>query len=505
MRRLFTNILNGSRNKVLLVFLSGLLSVGPVYGFKTEWGDLQKGELTSQDPLSLLEAGRASSKNVSPSLLALAEGRYKHALSVLTPEDKRSYPWLEGYLEGLVSVSKDLIPVKSDHFQFFFPPDQTFLRDYAIPALEQAARVFQKNFGFRPSEKIRVEIYPTKEAFSMASTLTEETLKRSGAIGICKFHRLMILTPRALPMGYRWMDALAHEYMHLIINELSWSRAELWLHEGTARYFDTFYRVTPPNYLSPHQKTKLMEALEEDRLIEFKRMSPSLVYLDSQEEVSLAFAQVSHAVQTLVADKGTRTFVKFLRAMRKKSFPQAFFKIYGMTPVEFENSWKGKLAQEEWEKTKGALSDDVRFQGLIEDEVIGAHVQGRVWLGDRMRQKGRFLAALVEYEKALKEEPDNAVILLKGARTHLQLGETRKALSKLRKAVKSNPNYGTPHIELAKLVEPQEALPLLKTANALNPFNPEIHILLAQVWEAVGEKEKAERERMIGQLLTDAH
>src|SRR6185436_16415221 len=101
-------------------------------------------------------------------------------------------------------------------------------------------------FGHRPEGKIRVEIYPNKEDFSKASTLSLETLERSGAIGICKFHRLMIMTPQALPIGYRWLDALSHEYIHLTVNEMSASKAELWLHEGTARYFETAYRSQPP-------------------------------------------------------------------------------------------------------------------------------------------------------------------------------------------------------------------------------------------------------------------
>jgi len=352
-----------------------------------------------------------------------------------------------------------------------------------------------------PKKKVRVEIYPTKESFSLASTLDMETLKRSGAIGICKFHRLMILTPRGLPTGYRWLDALAHEYNHLLINELSWTKAELWLHEGTARYFDTSWRANPPHFLSPHSKTKLMEASEEERLIEFKRMSPSLVYLKDQEEVSLAFSQVSHAIQFLIKDKGPKKFVRFLRLMRKKSFPQSFQTVYHFSSQEFEKKWQINLSEEKWEKTRGAMSDDIRFEGIDEDTIIGASVKGRVRLGDRMRRKGLYSAALIEYQKALKEEPDNALILLKAARTLLALDKKDQAIPHLRRAIKSNPNYGTPHIELAKLVPPKEALSLLETANAINPFDPEIHRLKSMVYEQLGKPLESRTENKIFQQL----
>jgi len=472
------------------------------WGFQTELPEAPSREGQKLKSLERLEAGLATPDNVPLPIYYLSQGDYQKALSHMTPVVESEFPWLKGYLEGLVSVSADLVPFESNHFILFLPPDQVFLKAYAVPALEEAAEHVEKVMKHRPQQKIRVEIYPTKEAFSAASTLDEETLKRSGAIGICKFHRLMILTPRALPTGYRWMDALAHEYMHLIINELSWTQAELWMHEGTARYFDTSWRVDPPEYLSPNQKTKLLEAFEEDRLIEFKRMSPSLVYLKDQNEVSLAFSQVSHAIDTLIKERGAKKFVKFLKSMRKKPFKLAFPDNYGLSPLQFEKHWQTGLGKENWEKTRGALSDDILFEGLDENSVIGANVKGKVRLGDRMRRKGLYEAALIEYQKALKEEPDNAVILLKTARTNLAQERPKAALPHLKKAVKSNPNYGTPHIELAKLVSPKEALPLLKTAIAINPFDPEIHRLLSEVYAKMGETSLSERERRIFQDLT---
>lgn len=394
-----------------------------------------------------------------------------------------------------------MVRYESKNFDFYVPPDQTFLVNYALPALEKTVQHYEKVFG-RASGKIRVEIYPTKESFSAASTLSMEILKRSGAIGICKFHRLMILSPRALPLGYRWMDALSHEYTHLLVNELSWSKAELWLHEGTARYFDTTFRTDPPVYLSPHQKTKLLEAMEDGTLVTFKRMSPSLVYLKNQDEVSLAFSQVSYAVGQIIQRKGPKKFKNFLKSLRKKPFSVAFKNLMKMNKLEFQENLKNWMAEENWEKTKGTMSDDVRFEQLDEDEVIGASVKGRIRLGDRMRKKRLFDAALIEYKKALQEEPENAIILLKTARTHLALNQTQKAIENLQHAVQNNPNYGTPHLVLATLVSPREARSLLETANDINPFDPTIHKLLAEVYEKLGEKDKAKMERDVYKKFT---
>jgi len=453
------------------------------------------------DPLQLLESGLGAQKNLPLTFQFLSAYEYEKALKAVTLETSRRFPWIKEYLTELIEVRSPLTRFESEHFILLLPSDQLFLKDYVVPVLEKVGAHMEEIFDHRPKNKIQVEIYPSKEDFSKASTLSKETLKRSGAIGICKFHRLMIMSPRTLPLGYRWLDALSHEYIHLIVNELSYSKAELWLHEGTARYFETSYRSSPPKFLSPNQKSKLKEAFEKEELIPFKRMSPSLVYLKDQDEVSLAFSQVSHAVSMLIEKKGKKKFTTFLRFLRKKTFPDAFKRVYNQDPFEFEENWKIILGQADWEKTKGAMSDEIRFESFDEDSLIGANVKGKIRLGDRMRLRGHLEAALIEYEKALDEEPDNAVILLKVARTQLKLGKKEEALRNLERAVEKNPNYGTPHIELAKFIDPSKSIPYLLTANAINPFNPEIHALLARAYRAIGEEQKALREEEISVLL----
>lgn len=453
---------------------------------------------TENAAYGLLEAGRATDSNVPAAIYLLGEGKYEEALT------HAQEPWLKAYLTDLIAVTAPLKRFESEHFVLYTPPHQTFLKEYALPALEKTAEHLNVLFAHRPKGKIRVEIYANKEDFSKASTLSLETLERSGAIGICKFHRLMIMSPQSLPLGYRWLDALSHEYLHLNINELTDSKAELWLHEGTARYFETSYRFKTPEFLTPHQQTQLLDALEKGTLVSFARMSPSMVYLKDQTEVSLAFAQVSYAVSILLKEGGVKKFVSFLMSLKKEPFQKTFQGKYGKTVLEFEENLKSALAREKWEKSKGTLSDEIRFTAIQEDDVVGADVQGRMRLGDRMRQRGHFAAALIEYEKALKEEPDNAVLLLKAARAHLELNETEQALQKLRRATSKNPNYITPHIELAKLTEPSEALEHLEEALAMNPFDPTIHKLLADVYIRLDKKSDAERElRIAGELIRE--
>jgi len=230
-------------------------------------------------------------------------------------------------------------------------------------------------------------------------------------------------------------------------------------------------------------------------------MSPSMVYLKNQDEVSLAFGEVSYAISIVVQQFGVTKFVSFLRSLEALPFQAGFKKSFGLTPVQLQEKIKTSIIAEKWEKTKGAMGDEVRFSSVDESDYIGADAQGKTHLGDRMRMMNRFDAALVEYEEALKLEPDNGVILLKAAKMNLALKDNQKALENLKRAASMNPNYGTPQVLLASFLPAEEALPYLETANAINPFDPAIHKLWSEYLLKLGKASDAEEEGKIFELL----
>ena len=105
----------------------------------------------------------------------------------------------------------------------------------------------------------------------------------------------MIISPQQLAFGYRWLDTLAHEYAHYLVNLLSAGRCQLWMHEGIAKYLETRWRLNDPEFLTPGNRTELARAVKDDYLVPFSRMAPSMVYLKDQTEVRKAFSE-GHAV-----------------------------------------------------------------------------------------------------------------------------------------------------------------------------------------------------------------
>ncbi len=164
---------------------------------------------------------------------------------------------------------------------------------------------------------MRVEIFPTTATFYPASSLSSRDIEVSGAIGICKFNKIMLLSPRNLARGYRWTDALSHEYIHYIIVQLSHNRAPIWLHEGIAKYFESAWRLPQGAWLDRRSESLLAHALRHNSFVGFKNMDPSLVKLDTTYQVQLAYAEASSAIDFIVQQRGAEGLLGVLQTLRQ--------------------------------------------------------------------------------------------------------------------------------------------------------------------------------------------
>lgn len=508
------------------------MAAAPVQ-FQIEW--LESSMNIVQDAMILLEADltepvkacltrwlsnpeRHADGTSLASVMELFEGDYVSSLDILSASHSLSgsAQVLKAYIASLVGLTNDFISFESDHFIFRAKPKDAFLHYYALPGLEEAYSRINSDFGEKKTpdysfRKIIVEIYPDMESFSSASTLSQETLERSGAIGICKFGRLMIISPRALPHGYRWLDAVCHEYMHKFINQISGYACPLWLHEGLAHYYGIRWRIAGgiSSPLTPSGETALAKAWSENKLVSFSQMEPSLVNLENQEQVNLAFAEVGDAVAFMRATYGQDKVASLLAAFKSASRDNAFKTSLGVNQAEFEELWKKSLEAKHFVSAKGAMPDISGYrQGDEIDELVDVGMQGHVKLGDQLLNQGETLAALVQYNKALREAADNPVALSRMAKCYMLLKDNTSAEEKLKHAMAMNPNYVTSYFLLGELYYNEgkydEALDVLEEANAINPFHPGIHKFIGKIYTDVGPTELAHREMGIAAELDPA-
>ena len=279
---------------------------------------------------ALRENAKSAGAHAFDGRLKFYQGRYQDALTAfdkalaIDSKDERH----QGYkllAQFTVDVVKNLKRFESAHFVLHLDDKRDgILAAYALDTLEKSYAAIGAELGYYPKDKVRVEIAPDASSFNAISTLSLRDIEETGAVGICKFNKLMIISPRALSLGYRWVDSLSHEYVHYAIVGLTNNKAPIWLHEGMARFFETRWRKPAPakdaaeDYLTPANQTLLVQALEKNQFVGFQKMEPSLIYLETPEQVQLAYAEAASAVDFISSSKGRNGVRELLAALTDK-------------------------------------------------------------------------------------------------------------------------------------------------------------------------------------------
>lgn len=453
------------------------------------------------------------------SYIAFHRGDYPEALRLIRsiPEAEKGEGSRKAFALFIEQTMGVITPFKryvSPHFIITLDEKQDgFLADYIIDALENTCRLMAEHYGFTPREKVRVEIFPDARAFYFASSLSARDIE-IGAVGLAKFNKLMLLSPAALIHGYRWLDAISHEYMHYLIVKMTANKAPIWFHEGLAKYEETRWR-NGPSYLSSFYQTLMARALAEGKLIGFEKMEPSLVRLETPEEVQLAYAQAASAIEFIIGREGPTGLKRIMGQMalqNERGAKEPIKEIFGWTFGEFEENWKKHLASQGLKeassvqmrrfKIKEGMGDEERMDM---EEIKSMVARNRAHLADLLRGRGRINAAILEYQRALTETPDSVSILNKLSSTLLTTERDRDALPLLHRAIEVSPDHPTTYVNLGKaylrLKEFKKAKEAFKESIQINPFDPEIHQGLAQALEMLGEKDLALKAREIARRL----
>jgi tetratricopeptide (TPR) repeat protein len=457
------------------------------------------------------------------------QGRYTEALTSLdrtlaidSKDPRRQAMRLLTQLT--VDVHKSFKRHDSAHFTLFVDDKRDgILAPLALEALEKSYEAIGAELGYYPKEKVRVEIAPDATSFNAISTLSLRDIEETGAVGICKFNKLMIISPRVLSFGYRWLDSISHEYLHYAIVGLTNNQAPIWLHEGMARFYETRWRKPAPeakdaaeDYLTPANQTLLVQALQKNQFVGFKKMEPSLIHLDTPEQVQLAYAEAASAVDFINQSKGRAGMRELLATLNDKPTPEAIEKVYGMSFDAFEAGWRNFLKAKGLKEIEGSRvrklkvkKDQREDEEVVElREIQSAVARNRTHLADQMLAKGRTVAAANEYQRALQASPNSPVILNKLGRVMIETHRTEEALPLFKKALDVDPDNANALVQLGRAYHATkkfaEARGALEEAIQINPFNPMIYRLLADAYGALGAQEKARQAKLTLEKLASA-
>ena len=376
----------------------------------------------------------------------------------------------------------------TEHFIIRHEPGKDeILVPYAVETLDKALDRIGERLGWRPESRVIVEFYPAASTLAKVSSLTDDDIRNSGTIALCRWNRLMVTTPRGVMFGYSWRDTLAHELTHLIIGGASKNTVPIWLHEGIAKYIETAWRGEPGLGLSEDQQQRLREAARKGKLIPFERMHPSMAKLPTQEQSSLAFAEVFTFIEYLVSIKGWAGIRSVLRAMADGATDKdAIAKVYGTPLDRLEKRWQKTLKNrpirapgQKRQPRKLVIKDS---GDVPDDKLHGLSKIGRRYAraADLLYARGRATAAQKELQKAY-DATKSPLISAKLALLALQNGDLAAAERAALNAIDGTPDLAGPNITLAEVLlrtkRPDRAWQPLERAIDINPFDPRIHTL----------------------------
>ncbi|HLU66849.1 MAG TPA: hypothetical protein VKZ63_11260 [Kofleriaceae bacterium] len=450
--------------------------------------------------------------------LAFLDGDYQHAIELLAGLGDRAVGGNVGALRKLAAstleATRGFARARSPggHFAISYPPG----KDEAIveltgEVLEAAHRALADDLGYTPPGVVRVEILPAASDLARVSTLTEKEIETTGTIALCKYGKLMVVTPRATVFGYPWMDTLVHEYVHYVVSRMSHDRVPVWLQEGLARYLQIRWRAPAGRPLSSVDEHLLAAALRKDELISFDDMHPSMAKLPSQKAAALAFAEVATMVAYLHGEAGTPGLRRAIQLIKGgKGARKAVAEVMGRPWPEVERGWKQYLRSARL-RTQPALagraeSRRIRFRkGEGQDENVGAEevqsgkARKHARLGGLLRARGMSKAAAMEYEKALAAAGgSDPYIAAKLSRTYLELGEHERAIELAVPLLAADDTDAAPAVTLGLAYQatgaPADAAAAFEVALRVSPFDPAVRCGLAEVYGALGKGQLAARE-----------
>jgi hypothetical protein len=342
-------------------------------------------EGAEDDPDAAIELGR----------LHLYRGDCDAALRVLERPDldkHELHPMLLGVAKGCARATAATVIVRDDVrgvvVRFQDDEDRALfpvIADAAVKARDMLAL----ELGTRLPDPLWIDLVRDQFTLAAHTGLPEEAAKTTGTVAVAKFGRVVMLSPRADPDGYPWMDTLAHELTHLVLSQATRDRAPLWLQEGVAKRQETRWRDPTPFDAIPSPDAVAWAGIQQGLALPLDGLGPSIAMLPSPEQARVAFAEVASFIQFWVDKSGREAQPKLLAALRDMppgdDVSAAIKAVSGAGLAEWDQRWRGHLAA-----TKPTLSPELSPGHQLPD---GAKVARRYRLGELLLARGHSHAA----------------------------------------------------------------------------------------------------------------
>lgn len=270
--------------------------------------------------------------------------------------------------------------------------------------------VFERDLGVTMPRPLRLEIVRDQHGLSSMTGLPLEAARTTGTIGIAKYGRVIVVSPRAADNGYPVLDTIAHELTHLALTRASRDEAPLWFQEGVARTMEVKWRDPTPFDHVPSPDDLAAYGIKKNIGPEIDRIGPSIALLPSAEQAQITYAKVQSFTEFFAREGDANALPKLLVAMRDAG--QASEEVPVSKIVESVSGSSFESWSTRWKAEVLATAKE-----LPERERPGAappkelkEVRQRYRLGELLLERGHAKAAAKELDRGLTLMPREASV-----------------------------------------------------------------------------------------------
>jgi len=346
--------------------------------------------------------------------------------------------------------------------------DRVLMADIVATAAA-SRRVLQEALGIDWPDPIRVEVVRDRFSLSTISGLPVEAAETTGTVGIARFGRVMLVSPRASKQGYPWLDTLAHELVHLAVTRATVDAAPLWLQEGLAKNLEHLWRQPQPFDGHPAPDDVAAQAQRDGNSVGIDGLGNSIALLPTPEAAGIAYAEVQSFVGYLRAQQGSaglHLLLRDLAVLGGQRADEALLLATGYDEAGWNVLWRAWLA------TRAAPDAQAEPHEEVEEETLR-----RARLGVLLERGGQHEPAAEELEAALSQSPAQPELRWRAARSWFRAGREGRALAALGTEETLAGLHGGWFALQARLLEHKDPLRAERArslAHRLNPLLPEL-------------------------------
>jgi tetratricopeptide (TPR) repeat protein len=258
-------------------------------------------------------------------------------------------------------------------------------------------------------------------------------------------------------------------------------------------------------------ETMLASGLKKNYLIKLNDMMPSLAKLKTAEDVQLAYAEVSSMIEYLTQTYGDEIIPNLLNKLAKNyPFDLTITSILGTNLNIFQDNWEKFVREKNLQTIPRLKAPGVQFkmdQSTNEPQKKYIDIENKksrdhVLLGDILKSKEFYKAAIIEYQRAMSEyQGFSPIFINKLAKTHFITKEFNKAETILKKSLNYYPMFHSTLVSMGELYfntgNIEKSRDFYERAIQINPFNPYVHTRLITIYKKLENKKEEELQKKL--------